>query len=88
MPVFSSTGPLSRSRRLARVQAPVAPRAQMDHPALLPFQGRLGLAHPDPGDVHGHLHALRRRVRPGDGERPGERAEQVRGPHRHRGSHR
>lgn len=55
-------GPVAGRRRVAGVQAAEPDDTQVDDPALLSVQGRVGLDHSDPGRVHGHIHALRGRV--------------------------
>jgi hypothetical protein len=55
-------GAIARSRCVARVQAPESAHPQMDYPALLTVQGRLGLDHSTFGDVHCNFYTLCCRV--------------------------
>lgn len=52
-------GVVVRRGHPAGIQAAVAEDPWVDDPALLAVQGCLGLDHPHPGHVHGHLHPLR-----------------------------
>lgn len=45
----------------ARVQTAESSNTQLHHITLFPVQSRLGLDHPDTGDVHGHIYTVRRR---------------------------
>lgn len=62
--IWPVIGTVTRSRRPPGVQITVAQNPQVDHTALLAVQGGLGLDHTAARDVHRHIHAVRRRLRP------------------------
>lgn len=55
---FLYSGSLPRSRRPARIQAADAAHQQVYNIALQSLQGRLGLAYPAAGHIHGYIHPL------------------------------
>ena len=55
-------GSVARCRSVARIQDAVTERPSFYNPSLLAVQGRLGLAGADSRPLHGHHHAVRRRL--------------------------